>query len=434
MGMILAVMMVTLAFTGCTQGTKAPAKAKDVTIEYWDMNYGDATVWEAGLKKMAGDFTADTGVKVDITILGWDNFMQNYLTAIESNATSDIFTSGFGQNNLYAQMGAVLPIDDIINEYKKNGTFDDFVVPMNSLMYDGKYIAVPHGVFPTSMIYREDMLKAVGYDKAPETWDDFLDCLRALKTKYNFPPLAFSTADAQGNHFMLTALLQNGTGVFNDKMECQLETPAALEAYEYVYTLYNEGLIPKGTASYLRSDAEKAYLSGNAAMSFGSHSPNSAINKSDLASKSGAMVGLYGPSKADKKPGNLTWFNAMSIFSSTKYPDECKDFIRFMQDNNIRLYTECGQEGVPTRKSQMQAFKDFYKNDALTIKWSALADYSLSPSAPATSTYPEFTQIDGQNLLSQVAAIIFTGTASDPKEIGKLATDIVMKNVSFQKK
>src|SRR6266481_9957927 len=116
----------------------SPVQAKDhVDLQFWDMIWGPPEYIDAG-KALVAQFNQEhSDITVTYRSIPWTNWYQTFVTAIGSGTAPDISTgAGYQAVQLYDQ-GAILPIDDLISQWKSNGKLDDFLPnTIDILKYD----------------------------------------------------------------------------------------------------------------------------------------------------------------------------------------------------------------------------------------------------------------------------------------------------------
>jgi multiple sugar transport system substrate-binding protein len=103
-------------------------QAKDhVDLQFWDMIWGGPEYIDTG-KALVAQFNQDhPDITVTYRSIPWTNWYQTFVTAIGSGTAPDLSTgAGYQAVQLYDQ-GAILPIDDLISEWKASGKIDDFL-------------------------------------------------------------------------------------------------------------------------------------------------------------------------------------------------------------------------------------------------------------------------------------------------------------------
>ena len=120
----------------------------------------------------------------DITVtyrsVPWTNWYQTFVTAIGSGTAPDISTgAGYQAVQLYDQ-GAILPIDDVISQWKADGKLDDFLPnTIDTLKYDNHYVALPWAIDIRVWYYRKDLFEQANL-QPPTNWQEFKAAAQAL--------------------------------------------------------------------------------------------------------------------------------------------------------------------------------------------------------------------------------------------------------------
>ena len=140
----------------------SPVQAKDhVDLQFWDMIWGPPEYIDAG-KALVAQFNQEhPDITVTYRSIPWTNWYQTFVTAIGSGTAPDISTgAGYQAVQLYDQ-GAILPIDDVISQWKSNGKLDDFLPnTIDILKYDNHYVALPWAIDIRVWYYRKDSVSS----------------------------------------------------------------------------------------------------------------------------------------------------------------------------------------------------------------------------------------------------------------------------------
>src|SRR5665213_892942 len=107
---LAAVAAVLIAASGCS--AEASDTADSTTLTYWASNQGtslddDKTVLAPVLK----DFTAKTGIKVKLEVIGWNDLQTRLQTAVTSGQAPDVSNIGNTWAASLQATGAFLPFD-----------------------------------------------------------------------------------------------------------------------------------------------------------------------------------------------------------------------------------------------------------------------------------------------------------------------------------
>jgi len=104
--------------------------------------------------------------------------------AVAANELPDIFfTWSCAFLGDFVEAGRVYCLDEVYKKYASELP----AVMMGNVTYDGKYYGVPMTMNIVAMFTNLDILKEVGYDKAPTTYEDLIKCCDALVEKGYIP-------------------------------------------------------------------------------------------------------------------------------------------------------------------------------------------------------------------------------------------------------
>ena len=88
---------------------------------------------------------------------------QTFVTAIATGDAPDLSSGGAEQPFDFYAKGAILPLDDVVEELWRTGELDDFLPgTMQRMRYGGHTIALPFGTDIRVWYYRKDYLSATG--------------------------------------------------------------------------------------------------------------------------------------------------------------------------------------------------------------------------------------------------------------------------------
>jgi multiple sugar transport system substrate-binding protein len=149
-------LLIVVSMIGCSSEPAVQNAAKDtgaqdkksmastVELKFWDMVWGPPEYIEVA-KKLVDKFNQEhPGIKVSYQSTPWDNWYQTFTTAIASGTAPDISTGAGYQAFQFYQMGAILPVDDVVDDMQKAGKLDDFYEgSVETLKYDNHYVSLP---------------------------------------------------------------------------------------------------------------------------------------------------------------------------------------------------------------------------------------------------------------------------------------------------
>lgn len=389
-------LIVSVAVIGFAGGQKQAAATKPsgpVHLVFWDMVWGPPE-YITTAKALVAKFNAEhPDITVKYQSLPWNNWYQNFTTAIASGTAPDVSTGGGFLQDQIAAMGQILPLDSVIARWKSEGKLSDFFPhTLPQFQYKGHQIAIPWNTDLEGIYYRKDLFQAAGIP-VPRTWAEFLSAAKKLTTANRFG-YVMAGSDAMGFWQWLYWTVGNGGGVFNVNEKPDLANAKNVEALDYIRKFKAEHIIPPGTVGYSTSDAEKLFLQGKAAMilfdaqvaaDLKSQAPN-------LYDKVGILPVLTSPNGTRLAPTGL---NAIMAYKQSKHPTDAKLFLRWWSDNMAPLWTK-GHAGVmPVRHSI--ADLPYFQQDPFAKQFiEKVGPYAVPENYPVPHAFPQMSIIDGE--------------------------------------
>lgn len=267
---LMSVLMVVSLAVGCGSGTDASSndtvtegetetsensdttESDSVTsadaITFWYM--GDST---SGIDPLIEEFTAETGIQVNVQSIPWQNLSEKLLTAIASQSGPDVMQTAVSRTAELVTADAVIDMTDYVNSvegFSKDRFFD---ASYESLKMDDKYYGVPWITDVYCNLYRTDIFSEAGWDTYPTTWDDFKQACIDIKETTGITPFMIGAANNYNELFNYP--FQAGSAVVTEDRKAVFNKSEYIEAMEYLNSFYEEGLADRvwdGVASYVK--------------------------------------------------------------------------------------------------------------------------------------------------------------------------------------
>ncbi len=167
-----------LSLSGCGDSTNTPTTAGNagsgtLVVNIWDNNQ------LAGLQKIADEWSATSGVKVQINVIDWDN----YWTLLEAGASGgempDVFWMHSNTAQMYMENDLLLPLDDYIandSAIDLNNYYEG-VVNLYRRSDNGVQYALPKDHDTIALLYNKALFDKYGVDYPTNdwTWEDVRD-------------------------------------------------------------------------------------------------------------------------------------------------------------------------------------------------------------------------------------------------------------------
>ena len=192
---------------------------------------------------IAEDFEAETGIKVDLQTLSWDDIRPKLVTAlVAGTAPADVTEFDWSWTGQFAAADWYMPLNDVIDEetIKDIGVSKIFTV-------DGKLLGIPYTNDFRVMLINKKHFADAGITEIPKTLDALVTAAKQIKEKgiATYPvglPLS-ATEGASTSWYLLTKAF--GGELFDKDFNPLFTAPdsAGYKALAFELMLLKEGLV-----------------------------------------------------------------------------------------------------------------------------------------------------------------------------------------------
>ncbi len=352
-GLVGASMLAGCGDKGVVSQKAEPSAAKDSSVKDSTASKENITLTMmlSGTKSTEGeDYEIDVmprlikerfpNITLEVIKLPDDQYYTSLKTKLATGEAPDFMLAQpkmAGANAVYtlAKSGYLLDISDLKCLEKLGGVAD--------MTYQGKTYAVPQGVSFLGTYYNKDVFEKNGL-QVPTNWDEFLNVCEKLK-QAGVTPIVMGDKDSYVMQFGLYQIAANRVYPKNPEFDNQLGdgttkfTGGEWEEVLSMYAeLYQKGYIGSNSLGLGAAQAIQKFIDGEAAMTF-----DGSFNGTALTAKGAADFarGMF-PLPANK-PGEDIYVSGAAgggfgIYANTKYPEECKAILEFMNDGQSPLY------------------------------------------------------------------------------------------------
>ncbi len=164
----------------------------------------------AWFDSIAAQFTAETGIPVDVQELENEDFKKKLPTLLQTNQAPDIFYSWGG--GIFAEQSKSGATRDVTSLMGEDFLKTQSAAGVNAFTYDGKIMGVATQVSQVGFFYNKDLVAQAGVDVSTiKTWDDFLAAVQTVKDA-GITPIAAGGADKWPLHFYWSYLAMREAG------------------------------------------------------------------------------------------------------------------------------------------------------------------------------------------------------------------------------
>jgi multiple sugar transport system substrate-binding protein len=332
-----------VALAAC--GGSAESDADVAQLQFWDMVWGPPEYIDVA-EDLVEQFNSEHDhIEVSYRSIPWANWYETFTTAIGSGTAPDISTGAGYQSAQFHEFGAILPLNDLVEELRAEGDLADFSEEsIEAFNVDGDYIALPWNLDIRVWYYHKDLFEEAGLEP-PESWDEMRAAAERLTAGDRYGLIARS--DTGGTHYLYSLVLNNGGAFFTEDRQSQLSAERNVEAMRFLWDLAADGLVHPASAGYDADGAQAAFAQGEGAMLLDGPGLKAGA-LSDVADQIGMMPPPVGP-HGDQ--GTVQWVNNLMLYAQTDHPEESKTFLTWWSRNQLPLWTEGNAGSFPARQS-----------------------------------------------------------------------------------
>ncbi len=287
----------------------------------------------------------------------WSAMESKILTAISANTAPDLVNLNPNFASQLASRDAWLDIDEVITPEVKDIYLPNIwqassieICQRNSCEQDT--FGIPWYLTTRITIYNQQLLKASGVTKPPETYEKLKQTAQQIKNKTG--KYAFFTTFVPGDSGeVLESMVQMGVQLIDEKGKAAFDTPEGIAAFRYWVDLYQQKLLPPEALTQGHRYGVELYQAGETAMLFSGAEFLSAIgnNAPTIATVSAAAPQITG--KTGKK--NVAVMN-LAIPRKTAKPDEALQYALYITNTENQLEFAQKANVLPSTREAVQQY------------------------------------------------------------------------------
>lgn len=333
--MILLIVVLSSILVACSSGDDSGSSEDNKEVTVWAMG-------EEGklLKDFSKKFEENSDYKVDVQAIPWDQAHDKLLTAVASGNGPDVVQLGTTWVPEFAEAGALKDLSGSMGDYDSFAKENFFEGSVASMEFDDQVVGIPWYVDTRVLFYRTDLLKEVGYDEAPKTWDELKDAASKLADRGD----GMYGLDIDRNDQITPFIFawQNGYEADLENNDLNIDTPEFKEAIKYYTSYFEEGI----SQTQQGKDITQAFADGSKPMFFSGPWMVNIIN--DQAPD---IEGKWATAVMPKKETNTSSMggSVLSVFESADNVDGAMEFISYMTEVETQLDWVETSKTLPSR-------------------------------------------------------------------------------------
>lgn len=233
----------------------------ELSVSIWDANQ------QAGLQEIMNDFTAKTGIKANISVVGWDDYWTTLAAGAQGGALPDVFWMHSNESQRYMSNDMLLDLTDKIagSELVQKENYPADIWSLYE--YEGKSYAVPKDIDTIALWYNKKLFDEAGvaYPTADWTWEDMFAAAKKLtKEDGSQHGLAIRNDSNQAGYYNM--IYSNGGNILSDdKKKSGWDDPKTIQAMELLEGAIKDGSMPS-LETMSENNEEVLFSSGKVAM------------------------------------------------------------------------------------------------------------------------------------------------------------------------
>lgn len=373
----------------------ADNKSSVTVIDFWAMGAEGEYV-----QKLVPAFEKlNPGIKVKVQMVPWTAAQEKLITAFASNNLPDAFQLGNTWIPQFSAIGAIDKLDGLIETSKiviKENYFDGI---WETNVLNGYVYGVPWYIDTRLLYYRSDILKKVGYETPPKTWEELFDVSKKIKENFGKQekyPIYLPTNEFAP--FVIFGLQNKATILKDNDSYGNFSQKEFVDAFKYAMSFYEHNLTPLGISQVtniyqaFRDEYITMYISG----------------PWNIKEFQKWMTGVYAdswntaplPSPDDTYPGlSLAGGASLVVSKNSKNKEKSWRFIEYLSQKETQLEFYNLSSDLPAVKSlweeplfkenkYMSAFYQQFQRVVPTPKvpeWEQIAFWKIQQYAELTS-------------------------------------------------
>ncbi len=410
-----------VAVAGCGGGSNNSSDSSggggggSKTITYWASNQGpDLAADKKVLEPELAKFTKQTGVKVNLQVIGWPDLLNKILAATTSGQGPDVLNIGNTWAASLQATGAFLPFDK--SALDAIGGKDKFVDASfaTSGMKGQDPTSVPLYGLVYGLYYNKKMFADAGL-QPPKTWED----LQAASKKLTDPSKGTYGMAMEGGsytesvHFAFIFGQQQGADPFDSNGKPNFTSPGMVAGVKQYVDLMSGGVVNKSSVQYKNGpEAPGDFAKGKAAMLMSQNNADNTLQADGMKSSDYGVVPIPAPSGAKKNTASFVAGINLSVFKNTKNKDASLQLVKFLTSKEEQAILDKPFTALPVVKGGTVNFTD--NKDEADVFAGVLANRSVPlPLVAAESSY----ETNVGNAVNQLLAQAASGKAPTDADI-----------------
>ena len=336
-------------------------RSSRVEVEFWLADFNQQTRDLIDKQLIPRFEAAHPGVKVNTQYISWTHLDEKLTISFAGGVAPDVFQVGAEYVGGLAYRGMAQSLDEYLDHW---GAKDDFFpASWDTCVYQGHVYGLPYLSAPRVLLYRKDLLRAAGFDRPPETWEELAAAAQRMTVR-DGPVTEMAGMNLPVSwQIFVEFLWENGGQIFSqDGRRSQLNRPEAVEALQFYVDLYNKYRVCPTAGMPQVGGSVPVFASKKAAMEIMNQFGIYNVNK--YAPELLPLVGIA-PTPKRKQRVISVYTDWLAMSPQSKHKDLSWELMTFlMEPDNLAAYNAT-LFFIPPRRSAVKAAKFMQRNPQL---------------------------------------------------------------------
>jgi multiple sugar transport system substrate-binding protein len=323
--------------------TEGPA----VTLRLWIMNNGPEPVRDT--ERILAPFERQTGINVQVELVGWDVQFQRISNAALSGEAPDVTQAGTTQVPFFAMTRGFENLARRVGEIGGRKAYAPGVWATSGVAGSGAVWGVPWFTEARTIYYRKDIYRRAGINPktAFKDWAAFRRTLTKLKrvSSFNGRPVApfgqpGKTAWDLVHHIMPFVWGAGGSELAKNRKSSAITTPQAIQGVKFFADLIPSGVFLKSSLERNAPQVEEQFKGGRIATWIGGPWVLASAKRADDEAWVREARGNIGVAQMPVGPtGKFYTFvggSNLMVFKSSRHKNEAWQLIKYLSRDNTQ--------------------------------------------------------------------------------------------------
>ena len=237
---------------------KAPAYAQTPTVHWLRWNDFVPASDQLLRREILPAAEKDLKIKVNFETVNGNDLQPRITSAIQSGAGPDLIMLFNNHPHLYA--ASAVDVSDVAEEIgKAQGGW--YKISQGNCNDGKRWLSIPFGIIGAMNAYRKSWFEEVGYNKYPETWDQYRDAGKKLKAKGRPFGQALGHSFGDPPTFAYPLMWSFGGSEVDADGKVSLNSKETIESVKFMTAMWKDAF-DEGGLAWDDSNNNRAFLSG----------------------------------------------------------------------------------------------------------------------------------------------------------------------------